>query len=317
MDLDIIKAVSDYEFGKSPIAIVRKEIGICNDVFELVFDDHSLIIRMNVVKEWLYGTEKFLPIFNDLDIPVPKILASDYSKKRFSICYQIQSKIEGQDLKEVFNDLNEEEIRSLAVDISRIMDKFKSLNPPINFGVKTGLNEEQFPSLWEMFQKRRNDTIQRNAKTGVIDKELLDLYKGLIEEYRSYFETIRPALYYDDMSSKNVMIHKGKFNGLVDLDFLMKGDYLELLGCIKAVWSTQALGRFYLNELIRLQNLNALQKEMVCVYSILTSISWMSEVGIQFNQNTSSRIDWEKVSQSKLKVIRLMGDLNKAKRLSI
>jgi hypothetical protein len=43
--------------------------------------------------------------------------------------------------------------------------------------------------------------------------------------------------------------------------------------------------------------LNEIQKEMVLVYAILNRIYWQAEIGIQFNQNTSTNIDKERVDE--------------------
>ena len=112
-------------------------------------------------------------------------------------------------------------------------------------------------------------------------------------------------LYYDDINYKNVIIHKGKFNGLVDLDFLTKGDYLEAIGTMRSCWCEEELGEYYIKEIIRLQQLDAVQQKVVNVYAILNLILWLSEEGVRFNSNSSSAINWSNVQEKKRKILGL------------
>ena len=77
----------------------------------LVYESESYIIRMNQEKELIYGTHKFLPLFHELEIKVPEIIAEDYSRSTFPFCYQIQNKIEGEDLGQVIGKLSSEQLK--------------------------------------------------------------------------------------------------------------------------------------------------------------------------------------------------------------
>jgi hypothetical protein len=49
--------------------------------------------------------------------------------------------------------------------------------------------------------------------------------------------------------------------------------------------------------------LNLEQRELVLMYALLNKISWTCENGIQFNQNTSTEVDWKRAIRDK-KVIK-------------
>lgn len=305
-----INAISKDVFGEIPLQITRKAIGICNEVFELTLKTNSYILRINKEKNILYGTHTFLPLFQKLHITTPRILAEDYSKTRFTFCYQILTKIEGEDLGLIINTLRPIQLKQIALEVSKIFDKFNTLPTKNDFGAITGLHEESYTTLFEVLQHQRKIILERNSQTKVIDEETIDILEILLEQYKSYFLQVAPKLYYDDICSKNVMIHNGKFTGLVDLDFLRKGDYLEAIGSITASWFGEASGEIYVNEIIRLQNLDAFQRKVVKVYAILTLIYWTSEAGICFNNNTSGSINWSDVKHKKKKI---MGLFNKIK----
>lgn len=307
-DQDIHK-VCKTVFKKLPSKITRKTVGICNEVFEIEFENENYIVRMNEEKKYLYGTHTFLPIFQKLQIKTPPIIAEDYSKKQFPFCYQILSKIEGQDLGIVIHEISEKNLKSIAVEISDIFDKFNYLPLETTFGEKTGLDEEKYDSLTEVIENQRKTIFERNEKTKVIDQETIDILNNVISNYQSYFSQVKPKLYYDDICSKNIMIHNGKFNGLVDLDFLMKGDYLEAIGRIVASWYGRKHEEIYIREIIKLQKLNEYQQKIVKMYALLNLIYWTSEEGVQFNSNSSGVINWKNVEGKKSQILGLYNEI--------
>ena len=264
-----IHEISEKVLGEKPIRISRKTIGICNEVFELEFPSDSYIIRLNKQKNLLYGTHKFLPLFKELAIPTPDIVGEDYSMAQFPYCYQILTKIEGKDLVLVIDQLSESELKQVAAEVSSIFDKFHSLPPKNDFGGLSGMHEESYGSMWEVVKNQVGGIKEANEPSHVLDEEALEILEEITQEHKSYFQQVIPRLYYDDISGKNIMIHQGEFVGLVDLDFLRKGDYLVALGAIMACWHGEAYGDIYLNEIIRLQGLNEQQQNMIRLYAII------------------------------------------------
>jgi aminoglycoside phosphotransferase (APT) family kinase protein len=304
-----ITKICQIVFKKTPNDIVKKTVGICNEVFEIMFNDSSYILRMNEEKRSLYGTHKFLPIFQKLEIKTPSIIAEDYSKNAFNFYYQILSKIEGEDLGIVINEINEEDLKLVAVEISDIFDKFNSLPPANSFGEITGLDEEEYNSLLDIIKNQKDTILKRNEKTKVINQEILKILNKLIDNYQDYFLQVTPKLYYDDICSKNVMIYNGKFNGLVDLDSLMKGDYLEAVGRIMASWYGDKHGEIYIDEIMKLQKLTEKQLKIVKMYAVLNLIYWTSEEGVQFNSNSSTIINWDKVNTKRKQIMGLFTEI--------
>lgn len=304
-----INRICEIEFHEIPQEIIKKTVGICNEVYEIKLKNKNYILRINKEKKFLYGTHKFLPIFQKLQIKTPTIIAEDYSQNKVPFCYQILSKIKGRDLVVVIDKLSKEELKSIAIEVSNIFDKFKTFPTKDGFGEITGLDEEEYKNLFEIIKNQQKTISERNEKTKVIDQETIDVLNEIIKTYQSYFSEVKPKLYYDDISSKNVMIHNGKFAGLVDLDFLMKGDYLEAIGRIIASWYGKNHEEVYINEIIKLQRLDEYQQKIVKMYAILHLIYWTSEEGIQFNSNSSGVINWENVKSKKNQIMGLYNEI--------
>lgn len=305
MEKPIIQRLAQEQLGGIPQDIIRKNIGMCNEVYELRFPTESYILRMNRDKGLLYGTHKNLPLFQQLGIKTPDIIAEDYSKTTYPFCYQIQTLIPGKDLGLVIEQLSETQLRDIARAVSDIFDKFNRLPTQNSFGGIRGQDEDEQESMLSIFAQRRSTIHDRNQHSQVISSEILDIYDQAIDSISTYLSQVQAKIYYDDISAKNVMIHQGQFSGLVDLDFLSKGDYLEAIGAILACWEDLPLGRLYVEEIIRLQHLSPPQERVVEVYAILHLILWMSEAGIRFNTNSSAKIDWTEIERKKAMILRL------------
>ncbi|WP_131774985.1 phosphotransferase family protein [Legionella anisa] len=306
---NMINIIIEHHFEELPKKIRRSPIGICNEVYYVDLDSRSVIVRLSNAVKYLRGSEVHIPEFKALDIKVPDILASDYSKKIIPLCYQIQSKIQGKDLGVVIESLNQNQLSKLAGEIATIIRKVKTLPVTKQFGLIWGGDNDVSDSWSERMDLWIQESIMRGRSTGVMDQQIEQIASKLYTQYKSYFDRVEPIMYYGDMSSKNVMVHRGIFSGLVDLDGLTQGDPLEALGRIKLSWYGTSHGEFYFKALVKELDLTQTELQYVTVYALLNQCSWMCENGIQFNQNTKPVVDEEKIKRDKDIVLQLASEL--------
>lgn len=302
----MISIVIKSHFEQCPKFIRRIAIGICNEVYDVGLNEREVIVRLSSENRFLMGSHDHIPKFKALGITVPDILAEDYTKTDIPFSYQIQSKIEGEDLGEVIGTLTDTQLKKLAQEIASIFKKVKTIPASSQFGVIWGGGENELSDTWT--QRMRiwiDESRERGEKTGVMDNEMSGLAENLYSEYKSYFDSVKPVTYYGDICSKNVMIKDGKFSGLVDLDGLTQGDPLEAIGRIKLSWYGTYHGEIYTNAVMDELALNQMERKIVIVYALLNKISWTCENGIQFNQNTAPIVDKgkEMIDKALIKVI--------------
>ncbi|HRD70397.1 MAG TPA: phosphotransferase [Legionella sp.] len=303
--LEMINTIIAHHFNEIPKSINRITIGICNEVYGVALSNKAVIVRLSPTDKYLRGSQLHIPEFKALDIKVPDILAEDYSQAFIPFCYQIQNKIEGQDLGLVIESLNQSQLKMLAHEIAVIFRKVKTLAVTAQFGVVWGGDNDLNDSWSERMKLWVEESIERGKSTGVMDSEMESIATQLYRDYTTYFNSIKPIMYYGDICSKNVMIHEGLFNGLVDLDGLTQGDPLEALGRIKLSWFDTPYGDFYSNAIMEELALDKEQYQLVILYALLNQISWACENGIQFNQNTKPVVNWEKANKDKARIKKL------------
>jgi aminoglycoside phosphotransferase (APT) family kinase protein len=306
---DMIDTITNFHFHESPIKISRIAIGICNEVYCVSLKNKEIIVRLSPIEKYLRGSHVHIPEFKSLGIKVPDILAEDYSQLLIPFCYQIQNKIKGQDLGQVIASLTHEELKTIAREVATIFRKVKTLPVTHQYGVIWGGDNDVSDSWSERMKIWLEESIERGRATGVMDNDIEHIAKHLNERYNTYFESVKPTMYYGDICSKNLMIHEGIFSGLVDLDGLTQGDFLEALGRIKLSWYGTIYGEFYSACIMDELALDAQHRGLVTMYALLNQISWACENGIQFNQNTKAIINWDKAKTDKAMIMKLAQEL--------
>jgi aminoglycoside phosphotransferase (APT) family kinase protein len=295
---NIIKTISLMHFGVAPSSVKRFTIGLCNEVYEVVLSNNSrYVFRLNKDGGTLRGSEKNIPAFASLGVKVPKIICSDYSLKTVPYNYQILLEIPGKDLGEVFESLSKAQLSEIADEVAKIFDKVATLSTDGSFGYTNHLGHAEYKS-WTDFMKFNVDLATDGGRqTGTLTKEIEKLMVDNFNKYEKYFDKVESKSYFGDIASKNVLVNDGKFSGLVDLDVICYGDYLEAVGRIKADFFDRKNGEFYTEQIIKRLGLTESEKKVVDVYALLNRIFWSTGNGIQFNQNSSAQVDQERLAR--------------------
>lgn len=299
LHFEIINKIIRKHFSELPKDVKRAKIGLCNEVYFVKLKNKTVVVRLNKDNDEMKGSEKYIPLFRSKGIKVPHILVSDYSKKFVPYYYQVQSKLEGDDINRVISILTAKQLKAIAKEIAKIFKKLLPIPTNGKYGFVYAKEKKLKPSLTTDILSSINTSIKRGTASGVLDKDLVKTLKEVFKNYKPYFDKAPSKFYYDDMSSKNVMIYKGKFNGLVDLDGVCYGDCLETVGRIMASWHGTTYGTVYSNALMHALKLNKKQREIVTVYAFLNRVSWMCENGVQFNANTKGVVDWGQARKDK------------------
>jgi aminoglycoside phosphotransferase len=304
-----IAYIIQKEFKQEPRNIVRMSNGICNEVYQVRVDDREVFVRLHAEERYLLGSHNHIPIFKSKGIIVPDILAEDYSRQDIPYAYQVLSKLEGRDIHNVIHTLSDDQLRSIAKEISNVFRQLRDVPNNGKFGVLWG-DENDLVDSWAADIEHMNEVVMNwGRRTGVLDDELRGILEWIGREYGPYFEQVKPVTYFGDICAKNVMVHKGKFSGLVDLDSLAQGDYLEAIGRIKASWYGTHYGQVYTEAVMDEEQLDTEKRKLVSMYALLNRTQWTFENGIQFNQNTKAEVNWEEHKKNKAVVRALFNEL--------
>ena len=306
---DAIERIAQKEFGTSPSNLTRMTTGICNEVYSVAIGDREYIFRLKEEPRYMLGSHKNIPLCRSKGIKVPGILAEDYSKTWLPLAFQIQNKLPGNDLRDVIETLSDDELKALGSEVANVFRQLSTVPNNGKFGVLWG-DDRDLVDSWSAEVARVTKVVTNWGKqTGVLDDKLVEVLAYVNSKYKGYFDRIRPYTYFGDIAGKNVMVHDGKFSGLVDLDSLAQGDPLEAVGRIKASWYGTRYGTVYSKSVMDALGLPEPQREIVTMYALLNRAFWTLENGVQFNSNTSRTVDREREAADKHAVAALLAEL--------
>ena len=304
-----ISQIAQKEFGAEPSGITRMTTGICNEVYSVAIGDREYIFRLKEEPRYMLGSHNHIPLFRSKGIKVPEILAEDYSKTWLPLAFQIQNKLPGSDLRDVIETLTDDELKALGAEVANVFRQLSTVPNNGKFGVLWG-DDKDLVDSWSTEVARVTKVVTNWGKqTGVLNDQLVEVLAYVNSKYKGYFDRIRPYTYFGDIAGKNVMVHEGKFSGLVDLDSLAQGDPLEAIGRIKASWYGTHHGTVYSNAVMDALGLPEPQREIVTMYALLNRAFWTLENGVQFNSNTSRTVDREREAADKRAVAALLAEL--------
>ncbi|HEY1074876.1 MAG TPA: aminoglycoside phosphotransferase family protein [Patescibacteria group bacterium] len=296
---ELIFKIINRHFHTQPSVVTRKTTGLCNEVYEAKLPDQSVIVRIGVTNNNLLGSSKYIPMFQQQGINVPELLAEDYTGTFIPYPYHVLSMLEGQDLPDVIAELNHDQLTNLAHEIAHIVKTLEKLPTNGKFGWVGADELHLVDSLTIEIENELQRANERMRQTGIFDEDLWQKVNDIFQSNKTYFDNAKSLFYYDDLNSKNVMIHAGKFNGLVDLDGVKYGDPIQSIGAIRANWPGTEYGDFYTEQVMKALDLTNEQKRLVDVYAVIHRYSWMSENGIQFNANTQAAVNQDKLARDK------------------
>lgn len=113
---------------------------------------------------------------------------------------------------------------------------------------------------------------------------LLDLVEGTTRSLLSYFDSVEPIAFLDDITKKNVILCGGVLSGIVDVDSVCFGDSLLTIGLTQAALLERGHDLGYIRAWTDLMNLNRSQARALWFYTMLFCVDFMSEVGHTYNR---------------------------------
>ncbi len=269
---------------ETPNRIERCSIGHGNYVFILDYIQNKKIIRMNDEGNLYSEYENFeywVSKLKDIDIPVPNIISIGKYK---NYNYIILDYIEGKDLGEVYTLLTEEQKMNIAKKIVGIQTRVQNnLLQNDQYGSVYKYNDNTGFDTWKEYILDSLEKSKQNIrKNKIFDEAKVDKLIELIEKYNEYFDKVEPKAFLDDISNKNLIIHKGDISGIIDLDWMGFGDLLSFVGYNNMALLDMEVDTNYIVYMIQELNLNDFQKQIVLFYTLVFCVDFMSEKGQTF-----------------------------------
>ena len=290
---DIALKILNNELTINPMEITRFTNGYCHSVYYIKDIDNEYVLRVTDKdnKEYYYGSIKWLSELILLDIPVPKILKHGQFNDVF---FTLISYIHGKDLGEIYHALNDFEKQCIAKELSIIQKKTSSLTNSKLFGCSNP-KDSSFTTWMEYLKSLINRSYMRIRQNNIFSIDMCNKVSEIMYSFQEYFQKIQPTPFLDDISTKNVLIHKGKLSGIVDIDEICYGDPFLVIGLTNMALLGMEADTKYIDFWLDEINANNIQRKATEFYTLLYCIDFMGEQGMQFGNDNIVSYNQKKI----------------------
>lgn len=232
---DTVREIAIHHFKKKPTKVASTGSSGNHYAYHIIYPDRTIFFRSDDGKiddDYMDAEKAAMDLARKHGVPVPKVYATDTSKKKFPVRYQLMEKVAGESMKVFFQDgtLEKEKVsrevgRHLAKLHSIKLDGFGFFNTNIlrNKNKIIGLdktNKEYFDKKLQDHLKYLQDT------TFLTGKEVKEIEK-LIDKFKKHLDIKQGYMVHKDVAYWNMVGTPKKVNAIVDWDDVISGDPID------------------------------------------------------------------------------------------
>ncbi|MBV9874735.1 MAG: aminoglycoside phosphotransferase family protein [Verrucomicrobia bacterium] len=281
--------------GTEPVQVQRFETGLCHFVYRVeTSGGPNFVVRISRPEtlRFLEGGVYWSKLLRPMGVPLPEILFVDLAPPDSIFPFVILEFLEGTDLGTVYPALSSAEKLELASEVIRIQQSVASLPNVSRFGYAFSYEAPPNCRSWKEVMLAIIERAQERMNTGKHPGRLYpERVKQSLSFNESYFASVRPIAFLEDITTKNVLVHQGRINGMVDVDQMCFGDSLLTIGETRMALLQNSFDLDYVEHWMHLLKLDSEQRRVVNFYTLWYCVVFMSELGEQFNRAESKRID--------------------------
>jgi len=197
--------------------------GVSNPAY-IINDEIVLRIKKDS-REFKFEKEKFLfdLLKKKTDLPVPKVIDLDTSKKIIPQDYILLEKLPGELLKKSFSKLSQDQKKKLAYELGLFLAKIQSIHFKTigHFKPDKLVKDMSWPTfVWGIY----TDSLKGIKKGKFLDENLITRISLFIKNNKNLLDVkFKPSLIHSDYNGGNILIHNGKISGIFDMEWSYSG----------------------------------------------------------------------------------------------
>jgi len=197
--------------------------GVSNPAY--IINDEVVLRVKKDSREFKFEKEKFLfdLLKKKTDLPVPKVIDLDTSKKIIPYDYILLEKLPGELLKTSFSKLSDNQKKKLAFELGLSLAKIQSIHFKTvgHFKPDKLVKGMSWPTfVWGIY----TDSLKSIKKGKFLDENLIRRIESFIESNKNLLDVkFKPSLIHSDYNGGNILIHNGKISGIFDMEWSYSG----------------------------------------------------------------------------------------------
>lgn len=275
--------------------------GLAHFVFDArLSDGERLVLRLtrpaqrNDFEGALYWSERLRP----LGVPLAAIIHAelDYHVHGFPVL--VLERLPGVDLGDCYAGLSPEEKNTIARQIVGIQRRAATVPADNGYGYASTPMDPSLKHSWrDVLDASLERTRQWTRNAGVMGEESIDRVAGEVDRFDDYFKRVQPICFLHDTTTKNVIVHRGRLAGIVDVDSVCYGDPLWAMSLTDMAMRSLGADRIYVDAWSDEIQLTAEEFRVEALYTAMHCVAFLGEIGQRFNKETAEPVDWQRVAQ--------------------
>ena len=255
------------------VQIERCNVGIANYVFIITAAAGKYILRCSKNEDAYQDTVFLIGKLSACGIPIPVVL---WEGKYEDYSCLILSYIDGDDIGNIYCNLNDSEKKQIAREVVEIQRRVSGIDIQADSGWT-------WNSCVDELLNRAEERIKKNR---CFDINKVKIVKELQPEIQGYLDHVQPIPYLDDISTKNLLIYEGKLSGIIDIDWIGLGDVLTFIALTRVALLNMNFDTKYIDYLLEELHPDAAEYRAFVFYCLIYCVDFMGERGTQFLDKT-------------------------------
>jgi hypothetical protein len=281
---------------RSPVTTVtRFRTGWAHYTYEVrLAGERSVVVRVSRQEdiEAARGAIYWSHLLRPKGIPLPELLHADLSMARHPFPFIVLARLPGDDLGVVYERLSRQELRRLAERLAAIQAVVTALPAGRGFGYATSYEGEFAHASWHAVVAASFARSRRRIRSaGIVTESVVDAAEAAAGRFAGYFAQIGPIPFLHDITTKNVIVHRGRLTGIVDVDDLCFGDPLLLIALIRMALLAHGHDTGYVEDWLDIVRPDAEQRAALDLYTLQCCVDFMGELGQRFNRARAAPVD--------------------------
>lgn len=287
-----IIAICQSAFSAAPQKVTRDTIGNAAYVYTAHVGGSEYVIKASGRRELILGAAYWLKKLQALALPVPRIIALQTASAPY---YLIMPRLPGTDLGVVYDGLTAAQKRDLAREMVSYQNTVATIPAADGFGFLHSYDDarNKKASWADVVRADILRSGRRIARNGIFGADYARRVQSLLPRFRNYFATVQPRAFFDDATTKNVLVCGGHITGIIDLDWLCFGDRLFALALTQMALIAMRADTLYTDEWKNLERLSPTQNSALDFYVLVFCLNFMSEKGMRFNRQKAPPVTEE------------------------
>lgn len=297
-DKYIASSVAHSMTGKQVISATRMATGDQNFVYAIKTPAAEYVLRMTDVnnKHKFQAAIGWQNMLLPLGVPLAEFIKSDLNCQYSPYPALLMKRLPGEDLINIYLQLTDTDKNNLANEMVNIQALCGKLPEGPGYGILDSYDVIPEEKTWYEFLSKRLELYKNHiTKNAVFNPDMatqaLDVAKSMEESFRS----IRPIPFLWDASERNVLVHKGKITGIVDVDEICFGDPLLVIALTSTCLELEGLDTLYTDYWAAALHLDKFAQARLNFYRLFYAIAFMRKHAMQTVNSKKVMFDTERL----------------------